>query len=113
MGQMSASNWHRFADSEADRLLAELGQTFDEERQKVLVQDLQRVFMNRAPVIPLFPNPAWGEAYTGKFVGFPSKDNPYAVLTPNYIPEVLQVLTTVEPRVKVAQKSQQPEQRGG
>ncbi len=113
VGQMSANNWHRFSDPEADRLLTDLGQTFDEERQKVLVQDLQRVFMDRAPVIPLFPNPSWGEAHTARFVGFPSKDNPYAALTPNYIPEVLQVLTTIEPRVKVAQKSQQPVERGG
>lgn len=113
VGQMSANNWHRFSDLEADRLLAELGQTFDKKEQLVLVQALQRIFMNRAPVIPLFPNPAWGEAYTGKFIGFPSQKNPYAALTPNYIPEVLQVLTTVEPRVKMAQKIEQREQPGG
>lgn len=113
IGQMSAGNWHRYSDPKADQLLAELSQTFDEAKQKELVGALQKVFMASAPALPLFPNPAWGEAYTGVFEGFPTREDPYAVLSPNYIPEILQVLTRVKPTQAVSMKDARSEAQGG
>jgi peptide/nickel transport system substrate-binding protein len=113
VGQLAAGNWHRFADPKADKVLAKLSQTFEENEKKNLIFDLQRIFMADAPALPLFPNPAWGEAHTKIFEGFPSPENPYAVLSPNYIPEILQVLTNVRPLDVASRPDLRPEARGG
>ena len=61
---------------------------------------MQRVFVEQAPAIPLYPNPSWAEYNTSRFTGFPSRDVPYADPSPNKFDrgDVLLVLTTIEPR---------------
>jgi peptide/nickel transport system substrate-binding protein len=59
---------------------------------------MQMLFAENAPSIPLFPNPSWGEFSTARFDGFPSKENPYAKLSPNNPPEYLLVLTELKPK---------------
>lgn len=98
VGEVAGVNWHRFADARADELLSELETAADEETQKRIVTELQRRFVELAPAIPLFPNPAWGEFNTTRFTGFPNAENPYASLTPNKAPESLLVLTELKPR---------------
>jgi peptide/nickel transport system substrate-binding protein len=65
--------------------------------------EIEARFVELAPAIPLFPNPAWGVFSTRRFTGFPSAANPYAPLSPHREPERLLVLTALEPR--------QPERR--
>lgn len=100
IGTPAASNWHRFGDSESEAHLEKLAATFDETEKRRLVEALQVHFMQNAPAIPLFPNPAWGTAHTRHFENFPSPENPYAVLSPNYRPEILQVLTEIKPAAR-------------
>ena len=102
VGEMSGGNWHRFGDPEVDDLLARFEVTDDLPQQRALMAQIEARFVELAPAIPLFPNPAWGVFSTRRFTGFPSADNPYASLSPHREPERLIVLTTLEPRADVA-----------
>lgn len=109
VGTSAASNWQRFSHPEVDERLEALATSFDEATQKKLVSELQLLFMDQAPALPLFPNPAWGTANSKYFEHYPSPTEPYAVLSPNYRPEILQVLTELRPRLKQS-SSAKPEQ---
>jgi peptide/nickel transport system substrate-binding protein len=98
IGEVSARNWHRFASKDADALLRAFESTSDAQEQKKLAGQMQMLFVQNAPVIPLFPGPSWGEYSTRRFTNFPNKDNPYAKLTPNSPPENLFVLVEVKPK---------------
>lgn len=98
VGEISAGNWHRFADDEAQRLLDAFERTADRDAQGELADGLQRRFAETLPAIPLFPNPQWAAYSTRRFEGFPSPDAPYASPSPNALPSALLVLTTLRPR---------------
>jgi peptide/nickel transport system substrate-binding protein len=98
VGEVSARNWNRFGSKEADSLLRAFEGTHDAEEQKKIAGQLQMLFVQNAPAIPLFPGPSWGEYSTRRFTNFPSKENPYAKLTPNSPPENLFVLVEVKPK---------------
>jgi peptide/nickel transport system substrate-binding protein len=98
VGKLAPGNWHRFGDPEADRLLDAFERAATPEAQRAIGVSLQRRFAEVAPAIPLFPNPMWGEFSTARFVGFPDASNPFARLSPHAEPDMLLVLTAVEPR---------------
>lgn len=98
VGEMAARNWHRFKSEKADQLFQAFEATADAAEQKRLADEMQVLFVETAPVIPLFPAPSWGEFSTKRFTGFPSKENPYAKLSPNTPPEYLLVLTELKPK---------------
>lgn len=98
VGELAASNWHRYASVEADGLLEAFEQTTDRGQQQALIAKVQEEFVSQAPAIPLFYNPSWGECSTRRFTGFPSPADPYARLSTNNPPETLLVMTRVVPR---------------
>jgi peptide/nickel transport system substrate-binding protein len=98
LGEMAGGNWQRFGDAVADELLARFEVTDDAGLQRALMSKIEARFVELAPAIPLFPNPAWGVFSTRRFDGFPSADHPYAPLSPHREPERLLVLTTLVPR---------------
>ncbi|ADO73148.1 ABC transporter substrate-binding protein [Stigmatella aurantiaca] len=98
VGEIAARNWHRYGNKEADALLRAFEGTNDEAEQRKLADQMQVIFVQNAPSIPLFPGPSWGEYNTSRFTNFPNKDNPYAKLTPNSSPENLFVLVEVKPK---------------
>jgi peptide/nickel transport system substrate-binding protein len=97
-GEVAATNWHRARSPAADALLARFEATTDATSQRAILHDLQDVFVEELPAIPLFPAPAWGQYNDTHFVGFPSAQDPYAPLTPNGAPDPLLVLTRLRPR---------------
>jgi len=97
-GEVTARNWHRFGAKEADPLFRQFESASDPAEQKRIIDELQMIFVQQAPVIPLFKNPSWGEYSTKRFVGWPSKENPYAKLSPNNPPDYLLVLTEIKPK---------------
>lgn len=107
-GTPAGSNWHRFGDPEADLLLTAFEATSDPAEQHALSDRLQALFVDRAPAVPLFPTPGWGEANTRRFEGFPSAADPYASLSPNAVPDVLLVLTKLRPRAEVLSDARRP-----
>jgi peptide/nickel transport system substrate-binding protein len=100
VGESAMGNWHRYGSAPADSALAAFEREPDPAGQRRLGVELQRIFVEQAPAIPLYPNPSWAEYNTSRFSGFPSKDRPYADPSPNKFDrgEVLLVLTSLEPR---------------
>ncbi|WP_437735079.1 ABC transporter substrate-binding protein [Sorangium sp. So ce1335] len=98
VGEASARNWHRYGDKEVDKLLQQFESATEFAEQKRILDEVQVLYAQNAPVIPLFKNPSWGEYNTKRFTGFPTKENPYAKLSPNNPPEYLLVLTELRPK---------------
>ncbi|XXY45069.1 ABC transporter substrate-binding protein [Sorangium sp. So ce269] len=98
VGESSARNWHRYGDKEADKLLQQFESATELAEQKRILDELQMLYAQNAPVLPLFKNPSWGEYNTKRFTGFPTRENPYAKLSPNNPPEYLLVLTELRPK---------------
>jgi len=100
VGETSHGNWHRYGSAAADSALAAFEREADPAEQKRIGHRLQRIFVDEAPAIPLYPNPSWAEYNRGRFRGFPSADDPYADPSPNKFDrgDCLLVLTTLVPR---------------
>jgi peptide/nickel transport system substrate-binding protein len=98
IGTEAAENWHRFSLPRADVLLHELEANADPEVEMRLTHELEHLFVDNAPAIPLFPGPLWGAYNNERFTGFPDADHPYAPLSPNLNPQALLVLTRLVPR---------------
>lgn len=97
LGEIAATNWHRFSSDQATELLNNFAQTSAREDQEQIAADLQKLYVEEAPAIPLFPGPQWGEYNDTRFTGFPDADNPYALLSTYSVPDRLLVFTTVKP----------------
>jgi peptide/nickel transport system substrate-binding protein len=102
VGEAADENWNRFVDPEADKLLVEFAKTSDPARQKEIMDQLQMIFVNDAPALPLFPGPDWYEYVTTRFTGWPTPDDPYApgppFATPPGFMSPLFILTNVKPK---------------
>ncbi len=98
IGEIADVNWHRFSLAAADSLFRKYETTSDPTEIKEIIYELQNLFVEQAPSIPLFAEPSWAECNTKFFKNFPSAENPYATLSPNYSPEQLFVLVNVENR---------------
>jgi peptide/nickel transport system substrate-binding protein len=99
LGEGSAENWHRFGLAAADQQLAAIEAAIDDDAERAAVVELERLFAEHAPALPLFPGPMWGEFNSGRIDGFPHQADPYAPLSPNIDgPQPLLVLTRIAPR---------------
>ena len=98
VGENAGTVWSRQGSPRMGALLDRFAATPDDAGQRAIAMDMQRVFVDEFPTIPLFPNPAWGACNSARFTGWPSADDPYAPLSPNPEPAPLLVLTRLEPR---------------
>jgi len=100
VGESAGENWNRYINPEVDNLLEEFAKTSDPAKQKEIMDQIQMIFVNEAPALPLFPGPDWYEYNTTRFTGFPTKDDPYAPGPPFTAPyeHTLIILTTVKPK---------------
>lgn len=100
VGELSDLNWHRFGLPAADELFAQFAATSDAAEQKGIAEQMQQLFAENAPAIPLFPGPQWYEYNTSRFTDFPTEENPYAGGSPFGLgtPEQLILMTTVKPK---------------
>ncbi len=100
IGTASGANWQRYVSTKGDDLLTQIAGTSDAAKQKDIAAQLQQIFADEAPALPLFPGPEWYEYNTTRFTGFPTKDDPYAVgsFFNQGTPEQLIVMTTIKPK---------------
>lgn len=102
VGTSANENWGRYIDPQADKILDEFGKTSDPAKQKDLMNQLQMLFVNDAPALPLFPGPDWYEYVTTRFTGWPTQDNPFApgppLAAPSFAPSPLLVVTQIKPK---------------
>jgi peptide/nickel transport system substrate-binding protein len=97
VGEAASANWHRYVNEDAEKLLDQLASTSDEAKQKDSAVQLQKLFIQNLPAIPLFPGPQWYEFNSKNFTGFPDKDNPYAIGSA-YALEAVLVATEIKPK---------------
>ncbi|WIY53871.1 ABC transporter substrate-binding protein [Devosia sp. YIM 151766] len=81
VGTASAINQQRYGDPVADELIEAFAASTDEATQKEKLVELQALFSEAAPLIPLYEQPDWGLYNTRRISGFPNEANPYAPLT--------------------------------
>jgi peptide/nickel transport system substrate-binding protein len=98
VGEEAEDNFHRFSSEEAGRLLRRFEAAAAVDDLTALSRELQRLFVDNAPSLPLFASPLWGVYSTERFTGFPSRQNPYASAAPGGPPDSLPVLLQVTPR---------------
>lgn len=92
-------NYVRFVSEEADALLTQWASTLDPAEQKSIAAELQRVFAENAPTLPLYYQPAWQIYKTNNFTGFPTAEAPYAIGTGDSgNSNLLLVIMQLEPR---------------
>jgi peptide/nickel transport system substrate-binding protein len=100
VGEQASENWQRFVAEGADGLLDEFASTSDPAESTRIANELQMLYATSVPAIPLFPGPQWGEFNTARFTGFPSEEDPYAVLSTYQHPDRLLVMCRLEPRAE-------------
>lgn len=98
VGEEAEDNFHRFGSDEAGKLLRRFEATADGDELLGLGRDLQRLFVENAPSLPLFASPLWGVFSTERFSGFPSRQNPYGSAAPGAQSDSLPILVQVTPR---------------
>jgi len=98
IGEKAVANFHRFGSDEASALLRSFEASSDPAEQAALGKDLQKIYVDSAPSLPLFASPLWGVFNTSRIGGFPSRFNPYAGAAPGALSDTLPVLVAVKPR---------------
>lgn len=97
VGEEATQNFQRFCSEEADVLLDQFAAATTDEEMVPIMDQLQALYSELAPTIPLFPGPEWGAYNSTVFEGWPTEDDPYATLSPEASSTVL-VLTNIHPR---------------
>lgn len=81
VGTASPNNQQRYGDPAVDELLAKFAASTDAAEQKSIIAQLEGMFNEAAPAIPLYEQPDWGLYNTTRFTGFPNAGNAYAPLS--------------------------------
>ena len=98
IGEEATENFQRFASADASLILRRFEAASDPTELLALSGDLQKIYVENAPSLPLFASPLWGVFNTGRISGFPSRFSPYAGSSPGAHSDNLQVLVAVKPR---------------
>lgn len=76
-GVANGSTWARWTSDEADELLAAFTATADDAEQRDIMNQMQMLYVENVPAIPLFPGPTWYEWNDTRFTGFPTEEDYY------------------------------------
>ena len=98
IGERAVANFHRFGSEDASRVLRRFETSSDPAEQQRLGRELEKIYVDSAPSLPLFASPLWGVFNAGRLTGFPSRFSPYAGSSPGLHSDNLQVLVAVKPR---------------
>ncbi len=90
-------NWEHYQSPEATRLLESFRATGNPAAQHRIAVQLERVWLDTMPFVPLFAAPVWSTYSTRHFVGFPSASDDY--VQPDYTDADYAIaLTRIRPR---------------
>jgi peptide/nickel transport system substrate-binding protein len=73
----ATGNWQHFADDKATTLLNQWKVTLNPRKQQRIATQLQKVWLDKLPIVPLFIGPRWSTYSTKYFHCFCSKKNYY------------------------------------
>jgi peptide/nickel transport system substrate-binding protein len=78
IGTAASSNWERFNSASVDALLNQYTGTTSTATQHSIINKLQMVMVQQAPVIPVLEEVDWFQYNSKQYTGFSTKANPYA-----------------------------------
>ena len=97
IGKLAFSNYGRYSNPAVDELIEEIAMVTDVQELKKLYGELDKIFMQDIPIIPLEYRPWKFYEYNEKhWKGFPTAENPYAPPTP-IIAAGVKMLYQIEP----------------
>jgi peptide/nickel transport system substrate-binding protein len=90
-------NWEHFSDAKATSVLNQWKNTLDVKKQKAAATQLEKIFLQQLPIIPVMIGARWSTYSTKYFHCFPTKQNFYAdpIFTTN--PDSILLFTTICP----------------
>lgn len=94
-GQVS-DNFGRYDNPTATALLQKYASASDDATRTDTLNQIQRIFVEDVPAIPIGTHPTLGEYNTRSFVGWPSEDDQYATADPT-APSAVQVVMKLTP----------------
>jgi len=78
-GEDAFSNQGRFKDEAANKLLDKIPTITDEKELTQAYRDLNKIFMEKVPVLPVMYRPTQYYQFSTKhWTNFPTEENPYA-----------------------------------
>lgn len=89
-------NFGRYDNDRATELLNTYATSGDDEERTKAIEEVQKIFVEDVPVIPVGTHPALGEYNTRNYVGWPSEEDQYATADPVQVTAAL-VLTKLTP----------------
>jgi peptide/nickel transport system substrate-binding protein len=96
----TTGNWEHFADAKATTLLNQWKVTLAPAKQKTISTQLQKIFLQQLPIVPLFIGPRWSTYSTKYFHGFSTKSNFYGDPIFTTFPDNVLAFTRVAPGAK-------------
>ena len=97
IGKQASSNWERYSNPATDALIDQYATTTSQAQQQQIVDQLQQVLLKDVPFIPVTEEVAWYQYNTGKFTGWVTQSDPYAVPAAYFYPDMGQVLLHLAP----------------
>ncbi len=94
-GQVS-DNFGRYDNPTATALLQKYASASDDATRTSTLNEIQKIFVEEVPAIPIGTHPTLGEYNTRSFVGWPSEDDQYATADPT-APSAVQVVMKLTP----------------
>ena len=90
-------NWEHFSDAKATTVLNQWKTTLDVKKQKQAATQLEKIFLQQLPIIPVMIGARWSTYSTKYFHCFPTENNFYAdpIFTTN--PDGILLFTTICP----------------
>ena len=78
IGKTAGSDWERYSNPAADKLIEDYAATSDSAKQKAIVKQLEAVMVNDIPVIPVTEGVDWYQYNTKDISGWVTQGNPFA-----------------------------------
>jgi peptide/nickel transport system substrate-binding protein len=98
IGKNASTNWERYMNPATDALINQYAATNSLSQQQQIMNQLQQVMLKDVPIIPVTEEVAWYQYNTGKFTGWVTPSNPYAVPAAYFPPDVGQMLLHLAPK---------------
>jgi peptide/nickel transport system substrate-binding protein len=93
-------NWQHFADAKATTLLDQWKVTFNRKKQQRIATELQKIFLQHLPIVPVMIGARWSTYSTKYFHCFPTKSNTYADPIFTTFPDNVLLFTRICPGAK-------------
>lgn len=96
LGETADYNFGRFDSPEATAALDAYASATDDAARKAALDEVQQIFVEQVPAVPVGTRPFIGEYNTRNYVGWPGEDDPYANPDPTQ-PTASLILTSLRP----------------